>query len=188
MSRPRSDDKRSAIMAAAVRAIDRQGLRAPTALIAKEAGVATGSLFTYFEAKSVLFNELYVELKRDLVAAATEGVRTDAPLPERWHLLWSNWMRWALRFPQKRRVLAQLEVSGEIAAATLARGHLIMGDIVDLLGPAHAHGPMRETPYAFVAAVVNAVAEATMDFMLSDPANAEHHCQAGVEALSRMLK
>ena len=184
MARPRSDDKRNAILAAAVRAIDRQGLRAPTALIAKDAGVATGSLFTYFETKSALFSELYLELKRDMVAAATEGVRT---LPERLHPLWSNWMRWAVRFPQKRRVLAQLQVSDEITAATLARGHQIMEDLVDLLGPAHAHGAMRETPYAFVAAVVNAVAETTMDFMLSDPANAERHCRAGVEALSRML-
>ena len=185
MARPRSDDKRNAILAAAVRAIDRQGLSAPTALIAKEAGIATGSLFTYFETKSALFNELYLELKRDMVAAATDGVRT---LPEPLHPQWSNWMHWAVRFPQKRRVLAQLEVSDEIAAATLARGRQIMGDLVALLGPAHAHGAMRETSYAFVAAVVNAVAQATMDFMLSDPANAEHHCQAGGEALSRMLK
>jgi AcrR family transcriptional regulator len=51
MARPKSDEKRSAILEAATRIIVAQGLSAPTAGIAKEAGVANGSLFTYFEQK-----------------------------------------------------------------------------------------------------------------------------------------
>jgi len=58
MARPKSDDKKSAILAAATRVIFQQGLSAATALIAKEAGIATGSLFTYFATKSALFNQL----------------------------------------------------------------------------------------------------------------------------------
>ena len=49
MARPKSDDKRDALVAAAARVIAAQGLSAPTAVIAKEAGVSNGSLFTYFE-------------------------------------------------------------------------------------------------------------------------------------------
>ncbi|MGA3213836.1 MAG: TetR family transcriptional regulator, partial [Terriglobales bacterium] len=55
MARPRSEDKRNAPMAAATRVIVIHGLRAPTALIAQEAGVFNGSLFTYFETKTDLF-------------------------------------------------------------------------------------------------------------------------------------
>ncbi|MFX5718343.1 TetR/AcrR family transcriptional regulator, partial [Acinetobacter baumannii] len=40
MARPRSEDKRNAILAAAIRVIITQGLSAPTALIAHEAGVS----------------------------------------------------------------------------------------------------------------------------------------------------
>ena len=40
-------------MAAAIRVISGQGLSAPTVTIAKEAGVSNGSLFTYFETKSL---------------------------------------------------------------------------------------------------------------------------------------
>jgi AcrR family transcriptional regulator len=63
MMRPRSDEKRSAILEATTRIIVMQDLSAPTAGIAKEAGVANGSLFTYFETKADLFNQLYLELK-----------------------------------------------------------------------------------------------------------------------------
>jgi AcrR family transcriptional regulator len=51
MPRPKSDAKRSAILQAATRFIVAHGLSAPTMGIAKEAGVANGSLFTYFETK-----------------------------------------------------------------------------------------------------------------------------------------
>jgi|GraSoi2013_100cm_1033763.scaffolds.fasta_scaffold104262_2 AcrR family transcriptional regulator len=69
MARPRSEDKRNAIIAAATRVIVTQGLSAPTALIAQEAGVSNGSLFTYFETKTDLFNQLYLELKAGMASA-----------------------------------------------------------------------------------------------------------------------
>ncbi|HEY1100163.1 MAG TPA: TetR family transcriptional regulator, partial [Myxococcota bacterium] len=70
MARPKSDDKRSAILAAAVRVLVKDGLGAATAAIAAEAGVANGSLFTYFPTKSALYNELYRELKAGMASAA----------------------------------------------------------------------------------------------------------------------
>jgi AcrR family transcriptional regulator len=39
-------------MSAAIRVIASEGPGAPTATIAKEAGVSNGSLFTYFETKA----------------------------------------------------------------------------------------------------------------------------------------
>lgn len=42
-AKPRSDDKRRAIMAVAIREIAAHGLGAPTAAIAKDAGVSNGS-------------------------------------------------------------------------------------------------------------------------------------------------
>ena len=187
MARPRSDDKRSAILAAAVRAIDRHGPSAPTALIAKEAGVANGSLFTYFETKSALFNALYLELKRDMAAAAIEGLSAVADLPEQPRHVWSNWMEWAVRAPQKRQALARLGVCDELTATTRAQAQRIMEELAHRMRPAPARGLMREAPFAFVAAVMNSVAETTMDFMLTDPAQGEHYSQAGFEAVSRML-
>ena len=81
MPRPRSDEKRIAILEAATRVIVTQGLSAPTAGIAKEAGVANGSLFTYFETKTDLFNQLYLELKDEMASAAMKGLPGDAEHP-----------------------------------------------------------------------------------------------------------
>jgi AcrR family transcriptional regulator len=187
MARPKSEDKRDALMAAATRVIVAQGLSAPTAVIAREAGVSNGSLFTYFETKADLFNQLFLELKTGMVAASLEGLPVQAPQRERFSHLWSNWMRWATSSPDKRRALALLSVSDDIAPQTRAASHQAMAEIADMLERARARGPMRDVPMEFAVAIMNSLAEATMDFMVSDPANADEHCRSGFDALCRVL-
>ncbi len=187
MPRPRSDEKRSAILEAATRIIVRQGLSAPTAGIAEDAGVANGSLFTYFETKANLFNDLYLELKAEMAAATLKNPLAGADLHEELFHAWRNWMNWALSNPQKRKALAQLGVSDEITSETRAAGNKTMAPLVELLERGRANGPMRKSPMGFVAAIMNSVAEATMDYMVQDPKNATKHCRAGFEALWRIL-
>src|ERR1700727_2025177 len=102
MPRPRSDEKRSAILEAATRIIVTQGLSAPTMGIAKEAGVANGSLFTYFETKADLFNQLYLELKMEMASGAM-NLPANAEVREQFFHLWKKWMSWAISNPDKRR-------------------------------------------------------------------------------------
>jgi hypothetical protein len=101
--------------------------------------------------------------------------------------VWQNWMEWALSNPERRRALAQLGVSDEITPTTRAAGHKTMMGIVDLMQQMRASGPMHNAPMPFVATIMNAMAEATMDFMVQDPANAKKHCKAGFDALWRAI-
>jgi len=187
MPRPRSDEKRSAILEAATRVIVTQGLSAPTAGIAKEAGVANGSLFTYFETKKDLFNALYLELKDEAVCAAMKGLPKDADIRKEFFHVWKNWTHWAVAYPEKRRALAQLGVSDEITPETRAAAHKLMTGIAELLERGRANGPMGKAPKAFVATIMNSVAEATMDFMTQDSAHAMKHCKEGFDAMWRMI-
>jgi AcrR family transcriptional regulator len=170
MPRPRSDEKRSASLEAATHVIVKQGLSAPTMVIAKEAGVANGSLFTYFETKTGLFNQLFLELKMEL-AAGSINLPVHAEVREQFSHLWKKWMNWAISNPEKRRALAQLSVSDEITPVTRAAGHKMMAHVADLLDRACAHGPMQKVSMGFLVALMNSVAEATMDFMTLDPAS-----------------
>jgi AcrR family transcriptional regulator len=146
MARPKSDEKRSAILEAATRVIVAQGLSAPTAGIAKKAGVANGSLFTYFETKTDLFNQLYLELKAGMASAAMKDLPEGAELREQFFHIWWNWMNWARAYPEKRRALAQLAVSDEITPATRIAAHKTMARITELMERSRANGPMRRAP------------------------------------------
>jgi AcrR family transcriptional regulator len=83
MARIKSPEKRSAILQAAVREIAEVGLGAPTAKIARRAGLATGTLFTYFANKEKLLNELYLELKIEVYRRVNTNFPRKANLERR---------------------------------------------------------------------------------------------------------
>ena len=187
MARPRSDDKRNAIMSAAIRVIASQGLGAATATIAKEAGVSNGSLFTYFETKADLMNHLYIELKAEMAAAALDRLPTKSDIRKQALHMWSHWLRWATSCPEKRRTLAHLGVSDDITSGSRQTAHHTMAGIAKLLERSRENGPMRNAPLGFVVALMSAMADATIDFMVGDPANANKHSKAAFDALWRMI-
>jgi AcrR family transcriptional regulator len=186
MARPRSDDKRAAIMAAATRIIAAQGLGAATAAIAKEAGVSNGSLFTYFDTKADLLNRLYLELKAEMGTAALGGLPAADERAQMLHM-WSQWMRWATANPRKRRALARLQVCDEITASTHEAASRTMAGMGRILERVRANGPMRDAPAALVFTLSNALAEATIDYLISDPEHADEHTRSGFDALWRMI-
>ncbi len=174
-------------MAAATRVIAAQGLSAPTATIAKAAGISNGSLFTYFDTKAELLNHLYVELKAEMVAAALEGLPTKADIHEQTRHMWTRWLRWTTACPEKRRGLVQLGGSGDLPPESLEEGHRIMAGIAKLLDESRRNGPMRDAPLGLIANMMSAFADATTDFMLRDPVHAEAHAATAYDALRRMI-
>ena len=96
-------------------------------------------------------------------------------------------MGWAVSNPDKRRALAQLAVSDGITPTNRAAGYQTMADIGELLERWRANGPMSKVPAGFVIGIMTSLAEATIDFMIQDPTNAEKHCKVGFDALWRMI-
>jgi AcrR family transcriptional regulator len=174
-------------MSAATRVIAAQGLGAPTATIAKEAGVSNGSLFTYFPTKPDLLNQLYVELKTEMAAVALDGLPTEGDPREQMLHVWTHWLRWATSCPEKRRTLAHLGVSDDITLESHQTADRAMAGVAKLLERSRENGPMRDAPLGFVAALMSALAEATIDFMIREPANADKHGVAGFQALWRIV-
>ncbi|MEC3992530.1 TetR/AcrR family transcriptional regulator [Actinacidiphila sp. DG2A-62] len=187
MPRPKSSDRRAAIMSAATRVIAAQGLGAATATIAREAGVSNGSLFTYFDTKADLLNHLYLELKTEMGAAAVGGMPAGAAAREQLRHMWSGWLAWAAGHPEKRRALAQLQVSDEISEATHQAAARAMKGVAEIMEGIRAQGAMRDAPLMLVSSLMNALADATIDFVAADPDHAEAHGRAGFEALWRMV-
>lgn len=187
MARPKSEDRRSAIIAAAIRVIAAQGLSAPTALIAKEASISNGSLFTYFGTKTELFNQVYRDIKTEIALAASSGLPGAADSKNQMAAMWSGWLLWSTMNPDKRRALAQLAVSEEITKESHEHGHRSMAGVVRVLDISRQNGAMREMPLSLVASILNAVADATVNFITQDPANAKVHIDSSFNAIWLMI-
>ena len=102
MARPLSDDKRTAILEAAAEVVAALGVSAPTAKIAKAAGVAEGTVFTYFDTKHELLNQLYLEIKTDLRDAMMTGYPSDKSIAHRSRYVWNRYIGWGSSNPLKR--------------------------------------------------------------------------------------
>lgn len=187
MARPRSEDKRQAILAAAVQVIAEQGLGAPTARIAKLAGVAEGTLFTYFSTKDDLLNQLYLELKTELREVMMSGYPAHEDTRTRVRHVWRAYVHWGVDVPEKRKALAQLAVSDRVTEQTRAAAAQAFADVNGLIEDAVGHGVLCGQPLAFAGAIMVALAEATMEFMARHPAEAERYGAAGFESFWRAV-
>lgn len=182
MARPRSEDKRQAILASATQLFAEQGLNAPTALIARTAGVAEGTFFTYFASKDELLNQLYLEIKSELHTSMMSSYPREESVRNRARHAWQTFVAWGCAHPEKRKVIAQLGLCERVSEATRAAGMQAFCDVNTLLQESVASGVLQDHPPAFIAAIMAALAETTMDFITRHPAEAERYSTCGFEA------
>lgn len=182
MARPLSDEKRTAILAATIELIAEQGPGAPTAAIAKSAGVPHGSVFTYFKTKADLLTALYVDLSGEMTDTVMADMPSDQAGRAQFDHLWHRWTNWGASNPSKRRAQAQLKLATERGDA-----EDYASPVYDIIQRAGAQGVLRDAPLPYVIELVNAWAETTTDFMIAHPEQADTYCRSGLEAVWHAL-
>ena len=149
--------------------------------------MSNGSLFTYFETKADLLNQLYVTLKTEMGASTVDSFSENSDTREQLRRVWTNWLHWATTQPEKRRALVHLDVSDEITVESRQIGGHALAGVAKLVEQSRMGGPMRDVPLTLVMAVMNGVAEATTEFMMCNPANADIYCATSFDATWRMI-
>ena len=187
MARPLSDDRRKTIVTAAIKLIAARGLGTSTADIAKQARIPNGSVFTYFETKTELFNAIYSELKEDLIQTVLAAIPNGQDAKSQLRCFWFARTHWGVTNPGKRKALAQLHVSETITKASRRAATKSAAPILNLISRVAAQGTLGAAPRSYVVELVEGMAATTMDFMIANPAMADEASQAGFDALWHML-
>jgi AcrR family transcriptional regulator len=182
MARPRSEDKRDAILNASIEVLAELGERAPTSKIAKVAGVAEGTLFTYFSSKDVLLNQLYLSLKAELRQVMMLHYPTHVDLRAQMHHVWQSYVQWGITTPQRRKVMAQLSTSEQITEESKRVGMQSFCDLTQLIQDYITKGELRDYPPLFIGSILGALAEVTINFMAQDPVYATRYQESGFDA------
>lgn len=90
-------DRRQALIDTAIRLFVKEGFQqTSTARISKEAGVATGTLFTYFPSKDQLIYSLYTEVKLEQTASVWKKLNEKDPPLKQLRTIWKQSVKWAL--------------------------------------------------------------------------------------------
>jgi AcrR family transcriptional regulator len=183
MARPKSEDKRNAILDAATRVFAQRGLTAaPTSEISKEAGVAEGTLFTYFKTKDDLMNALYREIKLELADAMMSGFPRKKSVRTRLRHVWDGYVNWGVANREKRKVLAQLQVSGVLSKESIEAGGAPFVEMQNMIQDATEQHILRAgLPIELISKMMGASAEATMDLILLRPSMAKKYRDGGFE-------
>lgn len=101
-------DKKEKLLQAALELFVSQGLTdAPTSKIAKQAGVATGTLFYFFPTKDDLIISLYLKLKKQAAASIERALASANSVRDIIKVYYEESLRWSLRNPAEFSFLAQ---------------------------------------------------------------------------------
>jgi AcrR family transcriptional regulator len=179
MARPKSEDKRQAIIAAAIGIFAAQGLGAATAKIARQAGVSEGTLFNYFPNKDQLLNELYLALKAELSDVMLPGYPDSQDLRSKAFHIWQRYTGWGVAQPDKRKAMALLALSDRVNQDTRSQAMAAFADINGVIVKSVDVGLLCGPVPDFAAAIMGALAETTMDFIQREPDKAEFYTKLG---------
>ena len=183
MARPRSENKRNAILEAATRVLAKRGLTAaPTSEISKQAGIAEGTLFTYFETKDDLINALYRELKLELADAMMSGFPRKKSVRIRLRHVWDRYVSWGVANPDQRKVLAQLTVSEVLTKESRDAAGAPFVEFQTTIRDAIEQRVFRsDLPAELISKSLVALGEATIDLTVSKPSNTNKYRDSGFQ-------
>jgi AcrR family transcriptional regulator len=183
VARPRSEDKRNAILDAATRLFAERGLTAaPTSEISKQAGVAEGTLFTYFKTKDDLINALYREIKLELADAMMSDFPRKKNVRTRLRHVWDRYVNWGIANPKQRKVLAQLTVSEVLTKESKDAGSAPFVEFQSMIRDAIAQRVFRnDVPVELISKSLAALVEATIDLTVAKPSKAQDYRESGFQ-------
>jgi AcrR family transcriptional regulator len=183
MAKPKSEDKRNAILSAATRVFAERGPGAPTAAITSAAGIAEGSLFTYFKTKDELINALYRELKLELADSMMSGFPRKQSVRHRLEHMWNGFVQWGVAHPDRQKVLKQIQVWSGLTEESKQAGSAPFAEFQRMADDAVTQRIYKDIPRPFITAALGALAEMTMEFMVREPERAATYRTAGFEML-----
>jgi len=183
VARPKSEDKRNAIIDAATHLFAERGLTAaPTSEISKQAGVAEGTLFTYFKTKDDLINALYREIKLELADAMMSDFPRKKNVRTRLRHVWDRYVNWGIANSKQRKALAQLQVSEALTKESKDAGGAPFVEFQTMIRDAIERRIFRnDLPVELVSKSLAALVEATIDLTVSNPSKAKAYRDSGFQ-------
>ncbi len=154
--RPKDDAKVEAIYEATLRQIDEVGIAGATmARIARDAGVATGTLYTYFENKHELLSKLYVRIKSGAVAEFVRDMPADQPYRIVFRRVWLNMLQFNVQRHLEGTFMAQFYRSTYISEEVRAEGLRLFQPINALLDRGKREQLVRDVDNALLHAAIS---------------------------------
>ncbi|WP_329904332.1 TetR/AcrR family transcriptional regulator [Porphyromonas pogonae] len=128
-------EKELALLKAALEMINNSGFHdAPMSKIAKNAGVAVGTIYIYFKSKQELINKLYITVKRDFCQKAFGNIELNEHKPDEatFRQLWYNIANYKIKNKAESAFLMQCDTSPIVDKETFKKGIEFMNPLLEI--------------------------------------------------------
>lgn len=147
MTRSLNPERKAALLNAALKLFAERGVaNALTADIAREAGVASGTLFLYFPTKQALVNELALKLAYEQAERVTAHLTPQLSARETFWAVWSATLGWFLERPYTFEAAQQLRDPVWITPETLAESQRAFAYYYTAIQKGQAEGVLGPYP------------------------------------------
>lgn len=158
-------DKAKQLIEASIDLFAKEGFwNTPTVRIAKHAGVATGTLFNYFESKDVLIDAVYKQLKQEWMAHLMAGYPQNGSLKERVEHIWFRHIDWGVRFPVRYGLMNQLKLSNLVSQEAQQSQEAELAFAYDMIVQGIADGHLVNVPPKYLGQMFYAQLEAAVQY------------------------
>jgi AcrR family transcriptional regulator len=182
MAKPLSDQKRLAILDSAIRLFAEGGIwTTPTSAISAAAGVAGGTLFTYFASKDLLVSAVHQSLRREIADVLLSAYPQAADARVRFRHLWDRYVHWGVSHPEKFRVLEQLQAFDPSGARSPLSGLREFAEIERLAKDSIRKKRIRNHALPYIAAAMTSLAGTTISFVARNKNGRIDYSSAGFE-------
>ena len=179
MARPKTEERRNAILDAATETIALRGVSASTAAIASKAGVSEGTIFTYFPTKDELLNALYRELKLEIAGLLMSSFPRRASVRSRIQHIWNHYVEWGSKNFSKFQALQQLTIWAGLTDEAKAAGIQQFENIRQIYADATAQHLWRPLSQEHVGLTMTALSDMTINIIRKYPAEAVMYRETG---------
>ncbi|WP_171973129.1 TetR/AcrR family transcriptional regulator [Saccharicrinis aurantiacus] len=111
--------------------------------IAKQAKLATGTLYIYFESKELLINALYLELQENAASRFLANFDKTAPFKNKIKGIWINYFNHRIEFHKESVFLEQYYRSPYISEEQRRIAHDLKKPIINLLKEGQKEGEVK---------------------------------------------
>jgi len=168
------NDKRTQLIEAAIDLFSKEGFwNTSTARISKHAKVATGTLFNYFPSKEALIDEVYVQLKHELLIIIQSNAPTEKNVQLHFEYLWQTLISWGVKNPVRFLLLEQLRLSNLVSEKAQEQVAVEFQPLLDLMEAGLKDKVLAETSLDYLVCVMSSNVDAAVKYAINNKLEGE---------------
>ena len=140
-------DKKTIILKTTLACISEYGFHGtPISMIAERAGVGAGTIYRYFDNKEALINELFLEIKREVMQSMLIEYDETISFKNRFKHLWMNLVIYFMDHPQEFQFIEQHRYANYMSMLTREESFMIMSPVMIFFIEAKRAKTLKDLP------------------------------------------